>query len=254
MRIRNCNEIRQELDEVLPRDNYSVAAADHLEECLECREFQEKQIKLHGIVGSLGTVEAPADFDFRLRARLANEAGNSTYHLNAVHWSLASRSVVAVAALVLFFGTFIGVRRLINNKGAGAVAESEPNVRVVTTPEPAVKAENVEAAIPVHSEDSTGSAHLEPPGKASVATIRVPKRSVVSQDFSSERAPRFLAGPSMEGGAFPTFPIDAPGEALRLSLDDGQGNARTISFPTVSFGSQRVLAAGGKHQAPKTVW
>jgi hypothetical protein len=49
------------------------------------------------------------------------------------------------------------------------------------------------------------------------------------------------------------FPIDASLQSLRLSIDDGQGNARTILVPTISFGSQRVLATGN-HFAPKGVW
>jgi hypothetical protein len=37
------------------------------------------------------------------------------------------------------------------------------------------------------------------------------------------------------------FPIDASLESFKVSLDDGRGNARTISVPTITFGSQRVL-------------
>ena len=73
MRKNNCEVIRQELDELMLDENSSAAVTEHLRECAACREFNEKQTKLRQIVGSLGTVSAPPDFDFRLRARLANE-------------------------------------------------------------------------------------------------------------------------------------------------------------------------------------
>ncbi len=72
MRKNNCKLIRRELDELMLGEAWSSDATEHLRECASCREFHEQQTKLRQIVGSLGTVEAPADFDFRLRARLAN--------------------------------------------------------------------------------------------------------------------------------------------------------------------------------------
>jgi hypothetical protein len=49
------------------------------------------------------------------------------------------------------------------------------------------------------------------------------------------------------------FPIEASLQSVKVSLDDGRGNARTISFPPVSFGSQRVLTTANQF-APKGNW
>jgi hypothetical protein len=49
------------------------------------------------------------------------------------------------------------------------------------------------------------------------------------------------------------FPVDASLQSLRVSIDDGHGNARTIFVPTISFGSQRAVATGNQF-APKGVW
>jgi hypothetical protein len=71
-------------------------------------------------------------------------------------------------------------------------------------------------------------------------------------DSSSERAPRFTnTTPVVDTTTM--FPIEASSQSLKVSLDDGRGNARTISFPTVSFGSQRVLTTANKF-APKGAW
>ena len=75
MRETKCELVRRELDELMLEEEFSRATAEHLEACAGCREFQRQQTKLRQIVGGLGTVAAPPDFDFRLRARLANEAG-----------------------------------------------------------------------------------------------------------------------------------------------------------------------------------
>jgi len=67
MKERQCELIRRELDELMLNEDLSAAAAEHLRDCASCQEFRRQQTKLRQIVGSLGTVNAPADFDFRLR-------------------------------------------------------------------------------------------------------------------------------------------------------------------------------------------
>jgi hypothetical protein len=75
---------------------------------------------------------------------------------------------------------------------------------------------------------------------------------VATIDSSSERAPRFNnTHPVADTTAM--FPIEASSQSVKVSLDDGRGNARTISFPTVSFGSQRVPTIANQ-LAPKGAW
>src|SRR5690348_10953873 len=93
----NCEVIRQELDELMLGQTMSAAAVEHLRECIACREFNEKQTRLREIVGGLGTVSAPPDFDFRLRARLANSNGA------AFHFLPVARRGLAFAAVLLVF-------------------------------------------------------------------------------------------------------------------------------------------------------
>src|SRR5215211_9113818 len=97
MKETKCEAIRRELDELTLGDECSVDATRHLRDCSECQEFHQKQTKLRQIVGGLGTVEAPPDFDFRLRARLANDSSNTAFHL----WPFARRGVAVAAVLLL---------------------------------------------------------------------------------------------------------------------------------------------------------
>src|SRR5688572_32199860 len=77
MKDKRCELVRRELEELKLNEEFSAAAAEHLQTCSDCRDFQRQQTKLRQIVGSLGTVNAPADFDFRLRARLRSEEHTS---------------------------------------------------------------------------------------------------------------------------------------------------------------------------------
>src|SRR6185436_16524824 len=108
MRKNNCEVVRRELDELMIDEACSTAATAHLADCASCREFHEQQTKLRQIVGSLGTVEAPADFDFRLRARLAQSNGSSVYS-PFVRRGLA----VAVMVMLLVVGAVV-VRNVMN--------------------------------------------------------------------------------------------------------------------------------------------
>ena len=72
-------------------------------------------------------------------------------------------------------------------------------------------------------------------------------------DFSSQRPDPFGIEAAGSSEARALFPIDAALESFKVSLDDGQGNARTISVPTIRFGSQRMLLKGNQF-AQKGVW
>src|ERR1044072_1965410 len=106
----NCEVIRRELDEVTLGETISTGAGEHLRECAACREFNEKQTRLREIVGSLGTVSAPPDFDFRLRARLANDAGGASFHF----WPLARRGLAFAAVLLVFVMGALLIRNVFN--------------------------------------------------------------------------------------------------------------------------------------------
>src|SRR5215510_12652871 len=111
MRINNCEVIRQELDELMLGETCSAAVLEHLRECGACREFNEKQTRLRQIVGSLGTVSAPPDFDFRLRARLANDAnGTAAFHF----WPAVKRGLAFAVVLLLFVVGALLVRNAFN--------------------------------------------------------------------------------------------------------------------------------------------
>jgi hypothetical protein len=240
MRKNNCEVVRRELDELMFGETCSPAAAEHLRDCASCREFNEQQTKLRQIVGSLGTVEAPADFDFRLRARLAQSNGS------VVHWPFARRGLAVAAMVMLFVVGAVVVRNVMNRPTAVNNVAQQPQ-----TP--------AEAAPPIVKEDKKPEQTVAviPDNVAPVSRkgdhrrIEYKKQNLATIDSALSRA-------EVVNGATPVslstaFPIDASDETFRVSLDDGRGNARTISVPTISFGSQRI-GQSNNQLAPKRVW
>jgi hypothetical protein len=230
MRETKCETVRHELEELMLGDECSMYATQHLRECAECREFHQKQTKLRQIVGSLGTIEAPADFDFRLRARLASESSSAGFHLRSM--SFASKGFAAATMVLLFVGGVVYVRTITNQpKMEVAEHRTEP-------PQPAPKPSQNEAGrqkpVPVVVASDTASSRRAA-GERRVSPSKKPQLATV--DSAVER-PIVISNSQLQSAI---FLIDASLEPLRVSLDDGRGNARTISVATITFGSQKVL-------------
>jgi hypothetical protein len=246
MREAKCETVRRELEELMLGDECSTGAKQHLRECGDCREFHQKQTKLRQIVGSLGTVEAPPDFDFRLRARLANESRSSGFHLRMMQWSVASKGFAAATMVLLFVGGVVYVRTVVDHRPQKReVAEQRPE-----PPRPAAEPIQKKVDGPEQKPVVALANESRRTGGERRVTSRA-KAPLVAVDFGSERAPVI----SDSHRHSPIFPIDASLQPFKVSIDDGRGNARTISVPTITFGSQRVLPVGNSFaQKSDVVW
>jgi len=246
MRKNNCKVVRQELDELMLGERGSASVIEHLRECAACREFHQQQTKLRQIVGNLGTVSAPADFDFRLRARLAGDSSSA-----GLAWPFARRGFALATALLVFATGAILVRNVWNRPaGPGEAVITQP----AAVPEPPKQTET-SAPTAQSSPEQIAAVHEKRPqaikSARPVSTASKTPRRLIAEDFSSTRA-QVINGqePVSE---FDAFPLDTSLQSFKVLLDDGRGNARTISVPTVSFGSQRMLQTGNQF-ASKRVW
>lgn len=253
MRHRICNQVRFEIDEKDLAAALSAGAMEHLRQCVDCQEFQTKETKLRQIVRGLETVNAPADFDFRLRARLANDRG-AIYRPIKV-WRL--RSIAVAAMLLIFAGTVFMLRQVDPRQPKTDNTDQASQVqKVAPAPRPNDDASRV-------SSNATASNEQEQSPVVTAQKNTTPRRAVpsafvkrpsVAVDLSSKPAP-VVRGETI--GTMATFPLDVTQQSFKVSLDDGSGGSRTISVPTVSFGSRRVLMGGSASAnqfAPKGDW
>src|SRR6185503_3342234 len=85
-------------------------------------------------------------------------------------------------------------------------------------------------------------ATLPQPGRKQLPTSQYVARNgrIKATDLSVTAAPVFRPGETVMGSS--VFPLGTSYQSLKVSVDDGRGSKRTISLPTVSFGSSRALA------------
>ena len=250
MRKNNCEEIRRELDELMVDEAHSASAVAHLKECSDCREFHQTQMKLRRMVGSLGTVAAPPDFDFRLRARLANDAGGAGLH----YWSFARKGLAFATVLIVFAAGMIVVRNVMDQQiEPRQIAKSNTPVQQ-ESPQPVPSTSPTTSASPDRL--MTGVQQSSPQRirlDRSVHTGPKIKRPLSTVDRAGTGAGVISGSEAVSAGTTAVIPIDASLPTLKFSLDDGSGNPRTISVPTIRFGSQRMLPNGNQF-APKGNW
>jgi hypothetical protein len=241
-----CNQVRFEIDEKDLTAALSTSAMEHLRHCSECQEFQNKETKLRQIVGSLEPVNAPPDFDFRLRARLANDRTVASYRsISAVRvWRMRS---AAVAAMLLIFAATVYLIR--QNWPVPPTTDSDQTTRA---------SNETKVANPPESPTAPPEVVVSKAGTASPSDVKktTPRRQFIAQDkrptatldSSDTRAPVVSLNQ--------IFPLDVSQSSYKVSLDDGRGTSRTISVPAVSFGSRRVLTPtmASNQLAPKGDW
>src|SRR5947209_16472485 len=122
----DCKTYRSEIEE--SADGLSDAARAHSESCPACGEFRRVSESLRRLVGGLERVEAPADFEFRLRARMASQRGTRGGRPFAGRMNLYGFGAVAAALCFLAVSAslyFWQGRRLTPRDGARDNARAE---------------------------------------------------------------------------------------------------------------------------------
>jgi hypothetical protein len=222
----------------------SAASTAHIEQCAACETLSRQQGQLHELVSSLDRVEAPADFDVRLRARLTAER-NQESRFSFVNFSPALRSA-AVAAVVLVIGLTLVVVNFRNQPNPALAGKAQTTTAAVPGLAP------VQSAVKPDDGKVASASQIDEPPAARRTVRRAPARGELAslrgnrlgtRDLSSTSA-GVLRRDEQIAGAYPTgaFPINASYQSLKVSVDNGSGLSRTISLPTVSFGSQRSLS------------
>ncbi|HKR59556.1 MAG TPA: hypothetical protein VJS64_07465 [Pyrinomonadaceae bacterium] len=234
-----CKSFINEIDEIEPGQAPSASVTEHVQGCASCRGFYDDRLKLREMIAGLETVEAPGDFDFRLRARLANEPSKSAPPFSVAGFGFGLPSI-ALAIVALLVGVGLYTRFMTES----SVEQPRAQAPIPVASNPGVKLENLNAIKVVETAQTTTDLV---PIETNDRRVRRANRNV----NSNIRHDDFVA----KSETASMFPLEAT-EPLRVSVDYATGGSRTISLPAVSFGSQQVVASGGSmvKTSARTVW
>jgi hypothetical protein len=275
----DCKVFRQEIEELETGEPLSIGAQAHVNACVACRTFQTERLALRRLVGSLGAVSAPPDFDFRLRARLsaAKSARNSSF--NRARFSPGLKAISVAASFVLLIAAAVVFRQFQPGQLNAPAASGNPSLAKahdaqvpnpgeaghLADPSQNSEATNVEnrPAAPntdIVSQQGTGTEKiLQAKSPRNPVTARPNRAPVISNDSAFRGNPTVItpaqAPTATNTTAVETTAHDAPA-SLRVSpqpfkvlLHDRQGATRSVSLEPVIFGSRNILERAARQPA-----
>jgi hypothetical protein len=268
----NCQTCRAEIEELEAGARLSEHASAHLSVCPECGAFHEERAALRLLVGSLGPVHAPPDFDFRLRARLASAKAGAGGHSPWLSFLASAPAIGIAAAFALLVAGFVIYRQLKSVPTSrelahdAAVEQPAPGTSVRETKQPGrevaeggtVKEEKSENPPVVEvKHQRAGVRNVSRRGATTQTLAKAP--AIVSNDSAALAAKEVTPERRQPFGAASNtvveLPVRSAAQPVRVSLDDMRGARRTVTLEPVVFGSQdlagRSLSRGG---APEGIW
>ena len=263
----NCKACRIEIEDIKLGESLSYEALAHADGCVPCRAFREERLALRHLVGSLETVSAPPDFDFRLRARLARSEES-----RRVSWGLPAMSRTSIALVTASLALMIVsavVFRQINFNDTG---RTQPTQIVRTTPTAsnplstpvATVSESSQSVKPTVTEIGSDSEIISRRGEglavnrqgnpyrgrsldaARNTAAPVPREPIFTNEFGvSKTAPQLtplgIYNPAVDPGPALVVPVRTLGQPVRVLLGQGRGAMQTVSLKSVTFGSENLI-------------
>lgn len=246
-----CKAYRREIDEAADGGVLSPAARAHFAVCRACGDALRGRESLRALVGGLGKVEAPADFEIRLRARMAAAKSNGGGHFGG-RW-LYGFAPVAAAACFVVVSAALYFRQ-------AARPRTEPAPAVASAPAPGAESHRAPSVNQVQSgradaEAANGKIDQEATASSAPSQIRktvhrvsgraVQTREVASKDERRADVAQNTAVFSYTGArVIHPIPVKTSAEPLRVILRDESGAERVVPMRSVSFGSQDLLSRG----------
>jgi hypothetical protein len=267
MEAMNCKACRIEIEEAEANEPLSASARAHAETCLPCGAFRVERQALGQLIGSLETVTAPPDFDFRLRARLsaAGREERRRFAWPRLAHGMSALALAASLALLIGAGVIfrqVGFNRQPATQPNGTVTNIVKPVRVVVDPPTSPSAVTPIEELATHHGDKAplnlvsasrrgrgGELFREPKlnvaGNTSASAATDP--GITSIDFdvhnpSPSVYPTGIYNPAVDPNPPIIVPVRALAQPAKFLLDEGRGVAAHIfSLRNVTFGSEKLV-------------
>ena len=227
-----CREVRREIDQTELRQSLGANGEAHLATCAACQTFRDERLRLRELVGGLQPVTAPADFEMRLRARIARERDLPKQPL-IFRLVMSTPAIVVAAVLVIAVGAFVFFSQRSHRQAPSLV---DNNQQTVQTPQPVVAQEQSPAPTvsPINE-------NRELPKQTQVIVKNSPKSTppvqvLLPASDSAVKSAQIVRTMDRNGEVSLTAPL----KPMVVTVYDEHGNTRKIQLPAISFGSQRL--------------
>jgi hypothetical protein len=247
MKNKNCFPFASEIEEAASANRrIGPAAREHLAACADCSGAFGEHSRLRELISGLEPVTAPADFEFRLRARMAAGASRRSAGLG-LRWNPWGAPALGLAsALLLAVGGVATYNTGLLKGGSGSSG-------ITSAASWKLGGSNLGWDLPV----------ISPPDAAQGAVARVVKQTRPAQRNSnidgggvSESALSSAANPVLpDGFGDPNGGFEVPERRTsKIKVDEG-GRMRNVSLRNVSFGSETMMeSAVAGTPAGQRVW
>jgi len=245
-----CKIYRREIEATADGGLLSPGARAHATRCRSCGDELHARQSLRALVSGLGKVEAPADFEFRLRARMATAKGAGGGGRFGGHRLLYGFAPVAAAACFLVISASLYFRQATRPSPinpTGVSVESAHNAGTEQAMPGIKQGKTDESKDPTRQADLQGQASIKSHSPASAPRTRV--RVVRASESASKDEGRANLQPNTAINSIISARVYKPQvmpiavtEPLRLILRDESGAERVVPMRAVSFGSQNMLA------------
>jgi hypothetical protein len=254
-----CKAVLREIEELEQGARLSVETDAHLSACESCSAFARERDALRQLLAGLDAVETPPDFDWRLRARLAEARSEGEPARNWLSgFAPGARALTVAASVMLLLATVIIYRQatqrpaMVTESSRVAVTNIKEDVKNEGAAPQTVNQQADAQAL--NSGNELDNARSQTPrtrnAKSPKANTRTdvagqstqPTQRILSNDSASRAAPEFTLAElqSSAGNAGPVISVRMPQPRVtELRLEDGQGNKRTLA--PVNFGGQELI-------------
>ncbi|HEX3560985.1 MAG TPA: hypothetical protein VHU19_17420 [Pyrinomonadaceae bacterium] len=253
----DCKTYREEIEELAGVGRLSLGARAHVNACEGCRGLERERASLRHLVRGLERVEAPSDFEFRLRARMnASRASERRNPLRPVYGFAA----LAAAACFLLVSASFYIRQVQERKpdaarqqtaikeNAGGAANSAQKVEVAQVPDVNTASTIDSGALGVQGKRVKLKTRATPPQRAREVALRESPGVATQKNFLTAG---FGSAQVIEPSPTMRIALGANAEPLRVVLRDERGATRVVPMCAVSFGSQELIAReGASRRAP----
>ena len=219
-----CKQIKVIIDESDRPEALAFSASQHIASCNDCGQFADERAKLKALMADVGRVSAPADFDFKLKARLAEVKGrkNSWWLTPAGYLRLGGATAALVIAVVAAQTSgFFSADKPSEPFGQEAATSSNPPPVSLLPTTPPVRSDqgvapDAETTAPTHIALSRGQRRQARPAAVSV-------RAYVAEDGTMV----LMRGPAGEHEV--PVPTVSVGAQSLMYVNSGRHTARAVS-------------------------